>query len=75
MPTLIGDLVEDVLRDVDSLTPGMLADHLHAEHRFEVITPEEDQRLTGIGLEQACRPDGGQATTRGLVISPLASIR
>lgn len=53
MPTLIGDLVEDVLRDVDSLTLGMLADHLHAEHRFAVITPEEDQRLTAVGLEQA----------------------
>jgi hypothetical protein len=51
--TLIGDLVEDVLRDVRSLTPRMLADRLHAEHRFAVITPEEDQRLTAVGLEQA----------------------
>jgi hypothetical protein len=31
----------------------MLADRLHAEHRFAVITPEEDQRLTAAGLEQA----------------------
>jgi len=57
--TLIGDLVDALLRDVGSLTPSMLADRLHAEHRFAVITPEEDQSLTAAGLEQAM-PAGWQ---------------
>jgi hypothetical protein len=55
--TLVGDLVEDLLRDVDALTPTSLAARLHAEHRFAVITPEEDKQLTDAGYEQTM-PDG-----------------
>jgi hypothetical protein len=55
--TLVGDLVEDLLRDVNSLTPTSLAARLHAEHRFAVITPEEDKQLTDTGYEQTM-PDG-----------------
>ena len=54
--TLIGDLVDDLVASVDSLTPRQLVDRLHAEHRFAVITPDEDRLLTEAGVEQAMPP-------------------
>ena len=51
------DLVEDLLRDVDSLTPSSLAARLHTEHRFAIITPEEDKLFTDAGYEQTM-PNG-----------------
>jgi hypothetical protein len=55
--TLVGDLVADLIRDCYSLTPAALATRLHSEHRFAVITPEEDRQLTAAGLEQTM-PEG-----------------
>jgi len=57
--TLVGDLVEDLLSSLDTLTPASLSARLHAEHRFAIITGEEDQHLTAAGLEQAM-PTGWQ---------------
>jgi hypothetical protein len=46
--SLIGDLV----RDVEDLTPALLAERLHARHRSAVITPEEDAQLAAAGIKQ-----------------------
>jgi hypothetical protein len=55
--TLVGDLVDSLVAEADTLTAPELATRLHAEHRFAVITPEEDRQLTAAGLEQAM-PEG-----------------
>ncbi len=55
--TLVGDLVDSLVTEADTLTAPELAARLHAEHRFAVITPEEDRQLTAAGLEQAM-PEG-----------------
>ena len=55
--TLVGDLVDSLVTAAETLTAPELAARLHTEHRFAVITPEEDRRLTAAGLEQAM-PEG-----------------
>jgi hypothetical protein len=42
----------DLLVNVKTLTPGLLVQRLRADHRFAVITPEEDAILTAAGVEQ-----------------------
>lgn len=58
--TLIGDLIDHLVANVDNLSPALLAEKLHSEHRFAVVTPEEDLRLTAAGVEQAM-PSGWEA--------------
>lgn len=72
--TLVGDLVENLLASLDTLTPASLAALINAEHRFAVITAEEDQHLTAAGLEQSmpagCGGDDPWARYRAAGLDP-----